>query len=73
MKDVISKIKATALYGASVESSPDDSIDNLCAFLNRLNKKGYLSDKEMLCCLYNRSECGAKKLALNEIGDFYVV
>lgn len=73
MKDIIRKVKANALYGASVTSSPDDTIDSLCAFLNRLNKKGYLSDKEMLCSLYNRSGCGAKKLALNEIGDFYVV
>lgn len=73
MKDIIAKIKADALYGASVESSPDDSIDSLCAFLNRLNKKGYLSDKEMLCCLYNRSGCGSKKLSLNDTGDFYVI
>lgn len=73
MKDIIKKVKANALYGVSIESSPDDSIDSLCAFLNRLNKKGYLSDKEMLCCLYNRSGCGAKKLVLNDIGDFYVI
>lgn len=78
MKDIIGKVKANALYGASLDKdnpfkSPDETIDNLCAFLNRLNKKGYLSDKEMLCCLYNRSGCGSKKLSLNETGDFYVI
>ena len=78
MKDVIHKIKMNALYGGGVckdglFKSPDETIDSLCAFLNRLNKKGYLSDKDMLCDLYNRSGCGTKKLALNNEGNFYVV
>lgn len=78
MKDIARKIKMNALYGGSTckdtpFKSPDETIDSLCAFLNRLNKKGYLSDKDMLCELYNRSGCGTKKLALNNEGNFYVI
>ena len=76
MKDIVRKLNATYGIGACKNApfkSPDETIDSLCAFLNRLNKKRYLSDKEMLCDLYNRSGCGSKKLALNNEGNFYVV
>lgn len=78
MKDIVKKVSANALYGNNIckddpFKSPDETIDSLCAFLNRLNKKGYLSDKEMLCDLYNKSGCGVKKLSLNNEGNFYVV
>lgn len=76
MKDIVRKLNATYGVGAYKDTpfkSPDETIDSLCAFLNRLNKKGYLSDKELLCDLYNRSCRGLKKLALNNEGNFYVV